>query len=108
MMLEGASYEVVNLGVNVPPDQVLAKACEPAPDVGGLSALLTTSMPPMQKTVALFKARKAPFPVIVGGAPVTREYAARIGAGGFGENAPGAVETVHRLVALRKAATVAA
>jgi 5-methyltetrahydrofolate--homocysteine methyltransferase len=68
------------------------------PNVVGLSALLTTSMPAMQKTVKLFKGHDASFPVIVGGAPVTRDFADSIGADGYGENAPHAVETVHRLV----------
>jgi 5-methyltetrahydrofolate--homocysteine methyltransferase len=68
------------------------------PDVVGLSALLTTSMPSMQKTVALFKKMQSKYPVIVGGAPVTEEFARVIKADGYGENAPHAVETVHRLV----------
>ena len=98
MMLEGAGYEVVDLGVNVTPEEVLDRARELSPDVVGLSALLTTSMPSMQKTVALFKKQNARYPVIVGGAPVTEEFAHKIGADGYGENAPHAVETVHRLV----------
>ena len=98
MMLEGAGYQVVDLGVNVTPDEVLERARELSPDVVGLSALLTTSMPSMQKTVALFKKTEAIYPVIVGGAPVTKEFADKIGADGYGENAPHAVETVHRLV----------
>jgi len=99
MMLEGAGYEVVDLGVNKTPDEILATANELQPNVVGLSALLTTSMPSMQKTVALFKKVNSKFPVIVGGAPVTREYAEVIEADGYGENAPHAVETVHKLVA---------
>ena len=99
MMLEGVGYEVVDLGVNVTPDEVLARANELKPDVVGLSALLTTSMPSMQKTVALFRKANSIYPVIVGGAPVTEEFADAIGADGYGENAPGAVEVVHRLVA---------
>lgn len=98
MMLEGAGYEVVDLGVNVTPDEVLEKANELKPNVVGLSALLTTSMPSMQKTVALFKKVESAYPVIVGGAPVTEEFAQKIGADGYGENAPHAVETIHRLV----------
>ena len=98
MMLEGAGYQVVDLGVNVTPDEVLERAHELSPDVVGLSALLTTSMPSMQKTVALFKKTEAIYPVIVGGAPVTEEFADKIGADGYGENAPHAVEIVHRLV----------
>jgi len=104
MMLEGAGYKVINLGVNVSPAEILAKADELAPDVVGLSALLTTSMPSMHKTVALFKEKRSAYPIIVGGAPVTREFADTIGADGYGENAPLAVETVHRIVARRAAA----
>ncbi len=99
MMLEGAGYEVIDLGVNVTPDDILDKANELAPNVIGLSALLTTSMPSMQKTLRLFKDKQSKFPIIVGGAPVTREYADAIAADGYGENAPLAVEAVHRLVA---------
>ena len=104
MMLEGAGYEVIDLGVNVTPEDILAKANEFKPHVVGLSALLTTSMPSMQKTVALFKQKESKFPVIVGGAPVTREFSNVIGADGYGENAPLAVETVHQLVALQSKA----
>ena len=99
MMLEGAGYEVVDLGVNAAPEHILQSAREKRPSVVGLSALLTTSMPSMQRTLNLFKDEQAPYPVIVGGAPVTRDFADRIGADGYGENAPMAVATVHRLVA---------
>ena len=108
MMLEGAGYEVVDLGVNVTPEEVLEKANELNPNVVGLSALLTTSMPSMQKTVALFKQVQSAYPVIVGGAPVTEEFADKIGADGYGENAPHAVETIHRLVGASVAASSAA
>ena len=67
----------------------------------GLSALLTTSMPSMQKTVKLFKDRGSKYPVIVGGAPVTEEYAGVIAADGYGENAPLTVQIVHALVGAR-------
>ena len=108
MMLEGAGYEVIDLGVNVTPEEVLERANEMKPDVVGLSALLTTSMPSMQKTVALFKKVESVFPVIVGGAPVTEQFAEKIFADGYGENAPMAVEIVHRLVAAGLAARSAA
>ncbi len=104
MMLEGAGYEVVDLGVNKTPDEILASANEHQPNVVSLSALLTTSMPSMQKTVELFKKVNSKFPVIVGGAPVTQEYAEVIEADGYGENAPHAVETVHKLVAAQNRA----
>ncbi len=98
MMLEGAGYEVIDLGVNVNMDEVLDQADALKPDVVGLSALLTTSMPSMQKTIKLFKDRQSTYPIIVGGAPVTREFADAIGAQDYGENAPLAVECVHRLM----------
>lgn len=101
MMLEGAGYEVIDLGVNKTPEEILQCADKFDPDVVGLSALLTTSMPPMQKTVDLFKERNSKFPVIVGGAPVTQAFAKAIGADGYGENAPYAVRTVHALVDAR-------
>jgi 5-methyltetrahydrofolate--homocysteine methyltransferase len=99
MMLEGAGYEVIDLGVNKKPAEILERANEIDPDVVGLSALLTTSMPSMQKTVDLFKKMNSKYPVIVGGAPVTEEFADVIKADGYGENAPHAVETVHKLIA---------
>ena len=107
MMLEGSGYDVVDLGVNKTPEEILDKANELDPDVVGLSALLTTSMPSMQRTVALFKKMESKYPVIVGGAPVTEEFASVIGADGYGENAPQAVETVHRLVKQQKLAVAA-
>ncbi|MGR3715776.1 MAG: uroporphyrinogen decarboxylase family protein, partial [Thermohalobaculum sp.] len=63
MMLEGAGYDVIDLGVNKTPDEILEQANRLNPDVVGLSALLTTSMPSMQKTVALFKKVNSRFPV---------------------------------------------
>ena len=101
MMLEGAGYEVVDLGVNKTPEEILDRANQLDPDVVGLSALLTTSMPSMQKTVALFKEMKSKYPVIVGGAPVTQEYADVIEADGYGEDAPHTVRIVHALLAAR-------
>jgi 5-methyltetrahydrofolate--homocysteine methyltransferase len=107
MMLEGAGYEVIDLGVNKKPEEILERANEIDPDVVGLSALLTTSMPSMQKTVDLFKKVGSKYPVIVGGAPVTEEFAEVIKADGYGENAPHAVETVHKLVAAKSRAILA-
>ena len=104
MMLEGAGYIVIDLGVNATKEAILAKAEELAPDVVGLSALLTTSMPAMAKTVAAFKDAGHAAPVIVGGAPVTQDFADAIGAQGYGADAPGAVLKVGELVAARRAA----
>ncbi|MCK4711900.1 MAG: cobalamin-dependent protein, partial [Marinosulfonomonas sp.] len=99
MMLEGAGYTVVDMGVNIKGDDILAKARELNPDVIGLSALLTTTMPQMAKIITAFKEADAPFPIVVGGAPLTQEFADRIGADGYGADAPGAVALVHSLVA---------
>jgi 5-methyltetrahydrofolate--homocysteine methyltransferase len=104
MMLEGAGYIVIDLGVNATKEAILAKAEELAPDVVGLSALLTTSMPAMAKTVAAFKDAGHAAPVIVGGAPVTQDFADAIGAHGYGADAPGAVLKVGELVAARRTA----
>ena len=73
---------------------------------------MTTGMPSvlnsMQKTVALFKDTGLPYPIIVGGAPVTEAYATHIGADGYGEDAPGAVALINRLVEGAAQARVAA
>jgi 5-methyltetrahydrofolate--homocysteine methyltransferase len=98
MMLEGAGYIVVDMGVNATKEAILEKVEELGPDVVGLSALLTTSMPAMAKTVAAFKEAAHAIPIIVGGAPVTEVFAEHIGADGYGENAPAAVLKVGQLV----------
>ena len=98
MMLEGAGYSVVDLGVNQTKEDIVARAEEIRPDVIGLSALLTTSMPSMGKTLAAIREQGLNLPVVVGGAPVTQEFADAIGADGYGENAPGAVALVEALV----------
>ncbi len=98
MMLEGAGYKIVDLGVNVDKERIMAAAEEFKPDVVGLSALLTTSMPAMQKTVAAFKDQGLPYPIIVGGAPVTAAFAEAIAADGYAENAPEAVARVGRFI----------
>ncbi len=86
------------MGVNAAKEAILERVAELGPDVVGLSALLTTPMPAMAKTVAAFKEAAHPTPVIVGGAPVTQVFARTIGADGYGENAPAAVLKVGQLV----------
>ena len=98
MMLEGAGYKVVDMGVNITGDEILDKARELNPDVIGLSALLTTTMPQMSKIIKMFREADEPYPIIVGGAPLTQEFADQIGADGYGADAPGAVNLVHSLV----------
>ena len=98
MMLEGAGYRVVDLGVNQSSADIIARAEELRPDVIGLSALLTTSMPSMDKTIAAFREQGLDFPIIVGGAPVTPEFAEQIGADGYAADASGAVKIVRELL----------
>jgi len=104
MMLEGAGFKVVDLGVNVKAEQIIETARRVNADVIGLSALLTTTMPFMKLIVAQIKREGLTMPVIVGGAPVSREFASEIGANGYGDNAPEAVELCKKLVAQKVAA----
>ncbi|HON65741.1 MAG TPA: corrinoid protein [Phycisphaerae bacterium] len=97
-MLEGAGFEVVDLGVDVSPEQLVA-ACQSRPvDLVALSALLTTTMPAMVDAVQVLKRELHPAPrIIVGGAPVTQEFADRIGADGYGRDAATGAEVARRL-----------
>ncbi len=88
-------------GVNATKEAILEKVAALGPDVVGLSALLTTSMPAKAKTVAALKEAAHAIPIIVGGAPVTQVFARTIGADGYGENAPAAVLKVGELVGAR-------
>jgi 5-methyltetrahydrofolate--homocysteine methyltransferase len=101
MMLEGSGFQVIDLGIDVPAERFVAAAEAHQADIVGLSALLTTTMPAMQATVARFRERNAGPRIIVGGAPVNQAFAERIGADGYGEDAPGAVALARRLVADR-------
>ena len=100
-MLEGAGFYVVDLGVDVGPEKILAELQVKKANVVALSALLTTTMPYM-KTV-IDELRKAgvreQIKVIIGGAPVTQRFADEIGADGYSDNANGAVSLARRLVA---------
>jgi len=98
MMLEGAGFTVVNLGVDVPPEKFLEAVNEHHPDVIGMSALLTTTMPNMGKTVQLLRKEGWNGHIMVGGAPVNQEFADAIGADGFAADAPGAVELARRMI----------
>jgi 5-methyltetrahydrofolate--homocysteine methyltransferase len=99
MMVEGAGFNVIDLGVDVDTDKFVAEAQTQNADVICLSALLTTTMPVMAKTVEAIKEAGLKVKTIVGGAPVTDAYAKQIGADGFSDNAPGAVELIRKLVA---------
>jgi len=101
MMLEGAGFEVIDLGVNVAPGKFIQVAKEKSADCAGLSALLTTTMPAMKEMInSLNKsALKGNLKVIIGGAPVTQDYADEIGADGYAPNAASAVDVVKELLA---------
>ena len=100
-MLEGGGFEVVDLGVNVMPETFLEKAREMEGTIIGLSALLTTTMPAMKRVVELRDSLglQGSHRVIIGGAPVTQEYAKEINADGYSETASGAVALARRLMA---------
>lgn len=100
LMLEGAGYEIVDLGVDVPAEEFVKKAIELKPDVIGMSALLTTTMPSMKTTIDALDAAglRTNIKVIVGGAPVTESYAHQIEADGFSTDASRAVTLVNELL----------
>jgi 5-methyltetrahydrofolate--homocysteine methyltransferase len=101
MMWKGANIEVVDLGTNVTPETFVAAAREHGATIVGVSALLTTTMVGMRDVVAAVRAADLPdVKVIVGGAPVTAEYAASIGADGYAPDAATAVEVAKTAVAL--------
>ncbi len=104
MMFRGAGYRLVDLGVDVPPETFLEAIQEHQPDVVGLSALLTTTLPQMEATIdAIGEAGLRDRVVLmVGGAPVSEPYAEKIGADGWAADAVGAVEQAGMLVAARK------
>jgi len=110
MMMEGAGFEVVNLGINVNDDQFLAAIREHQPDIVGMSALLTTTMPYMKVVVDRLteEGTRDEVIVMVGGAPVTQSFADHIGADGYGADAADAVEKARNLVEARRKGRVAA
>ena len=99
MMLEGAGFKVVDLGVNTKAEDIIATAREINADVIGLSALLTTTMPFMKLIIEEIKRQELDIPVIIGGAPVNQDFADTVGANGYGDNAPIAVDICKKLVA---------
>ena len=98
MMLEGAGYKVIDLGIDVPTEKFLRVVEEQRPQIVGLSALLTTTMPQMKETVRGLKPYGDKIKTIVGGAPVTEKFAREIGADGYAADAATAVEKVAELI----------
>jgi methanogenic corrinoid protein MtbC1 len=100
LMLEGAGFQVIDLGVDVPPEKMVAAVKRYKPPILGFSALLTTTIPMFQVNIeALKKAgMRDQVKVIVGGAAVTQEYADRVGADGYAPDASAALRLVRRLM----------
>jgi len=98
MMMEGAGFKVVDLGPDVDVGKFVQAAKENNADVVALSALLTTTMPAMEATIAALKEATLPVKTIVGGAPVTQAFADQIKADGYSDDAPGGVELVRNLI----------
>jgi 5-methyltetrahydrofolate--homocysteine methyltransferase len=106
IMLEGAGFHVIDLGVQVAPEKFVAAIQEHQPDIVGFSAFLTTTMPMFKANInALEKAGlRDKVIVMVGGAPVTQEYADAVGADGYAADASTAVRRAKDLIARRRAA----
>jgi corrinoid protein of di/trimethylamine methyltransferase len=100
-LLEGGGFEVIDLGVNVPPEKFIETVREKQANIVAMSALLTTTMPAMKTTIDALKQAgvRAQVKVLVGGAPITEKYAQEIGADGYSENAVGAVALAKKVVA---------
>ena len=99
MMWKGGGIEVIDLGVNVAPARFVEAAREHDAHLIGVSALLTTTMPNMRAVVEAVRAANLSTRVVIGGAPVTPEFAAQIGADGFAPDAGSAVDLARRLLA---------
>ena len=100
MMLEGAGFEVIDLGINTSADEFLAALEEHKPDILGMSALLTTTMPYMKVVIDTLQERglRHKYVVMVGGAPLNEEFGAAIGADAYCRDAAIAAETAKALV----------
>lgn len=98
-MLEGGGYEVIDLGVNVTPEQFVSAVKEKGAQIVALSALLTTTMPAMKTTVEALKQAgvRDQVKVLIGGAPISQRFADEIGADGYAESAAGAVGLAKRV-----------
>jgi 5-methyltetrahydrofolate--homocysteine methyltransferase len=100
MMLEGAGFTVIDLGIDVPREKFIATVKESNASVVALSALLTTTMPEIISIIENFKEEglRDKVKIIVGGAPITKDWAEEVGADGYGDNASEAVDLAKHLV----------
>lgn len=101
MMFKGAGFETIDLGVDVPTEKFVASVQETRPDILGLSALLTTTMMAMKEVLEALREAgcREPVRVLVGGAPVTQDFADEIGADGYGPDAATGVEIARSWIA---------
>ena len=99
-LLEGGGFEVIDLGVNVTPEQFIETVNTKQANIVAMSALLTTTMPSMKTTIDALKQAgvRNKVKVLIGGAPITQKYADEIGADGYSENAVGAVALAKKAV----------
>jgi len=106
MMLEGAGFEVINIGINNPVENYLEALAEHEPDILGMSALLTTTMPYMKVVIDELTAKglREKYIVLVGGAPLNEEFGKAVGADAYCRDAAVAAETAQALVLARRAA----
>ncbi|MBM4309007.1 MAG: cobalamin-binding protein [Deltaproteobacteria bacterium] len=99
MMMTGAGYQVIDLGIDVPKERFLETIAQEKPTLVGLSALLTTTMLEMKELIQLIRQTfPTPPKIMIGGAPVTQIFAEEIGADGYGEDAIRAVEIANQLL----------
>ena len=105
MMLEGAGFEVIDLGINTDVEEFLGALDEHKPDILGMSALLTTTMPYMKVVIETLeeKSLREEYLVIVGGAPLNEEFGEAIGADAYCRDAAVAADTAKRLISERRA-----
>ncbi len=101
MMLQGAGFEVIDLGTNITPQQFVDAVTEHKPTILGLSALLTTTMPKMEETINALKEAglRDQVKIMAGGAPVTQAFVEEIGADAYGANAASASDKAKELMA---------
>lgn len=101
-MLEGGGFEIIDLGTDVPPEKFIAAVKDKKVNVVGMSALLTTTMVSMKSVIEAFSSAglRKQVKIIIGGAPITQQYANQIGADGYSNNAVGAVALARKLLGL--------
>ena len=101
-MLEGAGFEVIDLGIDVNPQRFIEAINEKRPQIVGMSALLTVTMPAIKHTIDAITAAglREKVKIMIGGAPVTAEYAKQIGADGYSRNASAAVAVARQIIGL--------